>query len=308
MRARIRTTLASLGRATRALLPWGSIVAGAVISSFGYASLVMPNDMLEGGVLGLGFLAKRLFGLPAGTTAMLLSIAVFAVGLKVLGRGFGAKTVVGVTVASLSLDFFTEVLAIQPLTTDPILAAFYGGALCGLGLALVYACGGATGGSDALAQIVLKLWQLPVGRTLLVVDALVLGAAILSYGPERVMYSMLMIFVEIKVIDLILVGAKASQRVLIVSARHDEIKRRILHELDRGVTTYDAHGGFTGQSREVIATIGPRRTLPALRRLVNEVDPEAFMIVQDVRQVFGRGFDALPPPQAIRATIGRKAS
>jgi uncharacterized membrane-anchored protein YitT (DUF2179 family) len=308
MRVLVHSTAHHLSRLARALLPWVSIVAGGVISSYGYAALIMPNGMLEGGVLGLGFLARRLFGLPAGTTAMVLSLVVFAAGLKILGRGFGLRTVVGVAVASLSLDLFTEVLAVQPLTDDPILAAFYGGAICGLGLAMVYAWGAATGGSDALAQIVLKLWQVPVGRTLLVVDAAVLGAAIFVYGPEKVMVSMLMIFVEIKVIDLILVGAKASQRVLIVSRRHDEIRARILNELGRGVTTYDAHGGYSGEPREVIATVAPRRTLPALRRLVNEVDPDAFMVVQDVRQVFGRGFDALPPPAPISATLGRKAS
>ncbi len=300
-------TIRGLALAFRRTLPWMSVVTGAVISSYGYAALVMPNDMLEGGVLGLGFLARRLFGLPAGSTAMVLSIVVFAVGIKVLGRGFGLRTVVGVTVASLSLDLFTEVLAVPPLTDDPILAAFYGGAICGLVLAMVYAWGAATGGSDALAQIVLKLFQVPVGRTLLVVDAAVLGLALLSYGPEQVMVSMLMIFVEIKVIDLILVGAKASQRVLIVSRNHDAIRARILRELNRGVTTYSAHGGYSGEAREVIATVAPRRGLPALRRLVNEVDPEAFMVVQDVRQVFGRGFDALPPPKPLREAVGRRA-
>ena len=306
MRVLVRSSILGLRRAARALLPWVSVVTGAVISSYGYAALVIPNDMLEGGVLGLGFLARRLFGLPAGTTAMAISVVVFLVGLKVLGRSFGLRTVVGVTVASLSLDLFTEVLQVQPLTTDPILAAFYGGAICGLGLAMVYAWGAATGGSDALAQIVLKLMQVPIGRTLLVADAVVLGLAIFSYGPERVMYSMLMIFVELKLIDLILVGAKASQRVLIVSKRHGEIQHRILRDLHRGVTTYDAHGGFSGEPREVIATIASRRSLPALRRLVNEVDPDAFMVVQDVRQVFGRGFDALPPPEPLRVA-SRKA-
>jgi len=308
MRVLFRSSVHTLSRLARVLLPWASIVTGAVISSYGYAALIMPNDMLEGGVLGLGFLARRLFGLPAGGTAMVLSLVVFAAGLKVLGRGFGLRTLVGVTVASLSLDLFTEVLEVQPLTTDPILAAFYGGAICGLGLAMVYAWSAATGGSDALAQIVLKLAQVPVGRTLLVVDVVVMGLAIFSYGPERVMYSMLMIFVEIKVIDLILVGAKASQRVLIMSEQHEEIRARILEDLHRGVTTYDAHGGYSGEGRQVIATIAPRRTLPALRRLVNEVDPEAFMVVQDVRQVFGRGFDALPPPVPLREAMARKAS
>ncbi len=307
MRVLFRSAFRASSRVARGSLPWLSVVAGAVISSYGYAALVMPNDMLEGGVLGLGFLARRLFGLPAGTTSLVISLVVFVVGVKVLGRSFGLRTVVGVAVASASLDFFTEVLQIQPLTTDPILAAFYGGAICGLGLAMVYAWGAATGGSDALAQIVLKLWQVPVGRTLLVVDAVVLGLAIFSYGPERVMYSMLMIFVELKLIDLILVGAKASQRVLIVSRHHAEIKERILRDLRRGVTTYDAHGGFSGEERQVIATVAPRRSLPALRRLVNEVDPDAFMVVQDVRQVFGRGFDALPPPSPL-GVVSRKAS
>lgn len=295
------TRVRELGRrATAVALPWTGIIAGALIAAYGYAALVMPNDLMEGGVTGVGFLVNHLFGLPAGLTGLALTAVAFVVGLKVLGGGFGLKGVVGVVVASLGLDLFHEVLEVAPLTDDPMLGALFGGAVCGLGLGMVYVQGGATGGTDTIAQVLLKLFQTPVSRTLLTVDILVMSAALPFYGAEPILYSLLMVAVEIKVIDLVMRGKHTAQRALIISDHSEALRAPLMAELDRGVTAFPSQGGWSGVQRDVLSVVVSRRQVSTLRRIVAEVDPDAFVVVEDVKMAWGQGFDRLAPPKLRR--------
>ncbi len=292
------TRVRELGRrAAAAALPWTGIIAGALIAAYGYAALIMPNHLMEGGVTGVGFLVHHLFGLPAGLTGLVLTAMAFVFGLKILGRGFGLKGVVGVVVASLGLDLFYEVLEVAPLTDDPVLAAVSGGAMCGLGLGMVYVQGGATGGTDTIAQVLLKLMQTPVSRTLLTVDILVMGAALPVYGAEPILYSLLMVAVEIKVIDLVMRGKHTAQRALIISDHSRALRSRLMEGLDRGVTAFPSQGGWSGVQRDVLSVVVARRQVSTLRQIVAEVDPDAFVVVEDVKMAWGRGFDRLTPPR-----------
>jgi len=286
----------------RVILPWFGIVFGAVLAAWGYAAFIIPNDMLEGGVTGVGILANKLLHMPAGITGLALTAAFFAVGLKVLGKGFGAKTVVAAIVLALSLDLFTVVLKLNPITRDPLLAAFYGGGVCGVGLGLIYLHGAATGGADALAQILRKLLGVEISKTLLVVDVFVLGAALAFFGANQVMYSLLMIFVEVKVIDLILHGKPSNQMVTIISSKAEEIADYVIYDMGRGITVYEAKGGYTGLPRKVLTTIVSRKQMPDLRRKVADIDRKAFVSVTDVDQCYGLGFDRLPRGLRMRAS------
>lgn len=283
-------------RVVRAVAPWVGIVIGGIATAFGYATLIMPNDMLEGGVTGLGMMANRAFGLPAGLSGLALTAIIFVFGVRTLGKVFGVKAILGTLVVSLSMDFFHSVLHLPALTDDKMLAAFYGGALCGGGLGLVYLCGAATGGGDTLAQILRRTLGYPVARTILVIDAVVMGGALLLYGAEQVMYSLLMIFVQTKVIDLVLHGSQANLRLLIVSDRADAIRKVVLHEIGRGLTVFRGRGGFTDTERDVLMTVVGKKQLPQLRRAISETDPHAFVVVEDVHQCYGEGFDRLPLP------------
>jgi len=280
----------------KTIAPWVGIVVGSIAAAYGYAALVMPNNMLEGGVTGIGMMANRVAGLPAGVTGLLLTVGFFVAGIKILGKGFGARTVVATLLVSFGIDFFHSVLKVHALTNDKLLAAFYGGALCGAGLGLVYQAGAATGGADALAQILRKLFGYPIGKTLLVIDAMVLGAAIYFYGAEQVMYSLVMIFIEVKVMDLILHGARANQMITIISVKPNPISDKILNELGRGLTVYRAQGGFTGAPKSVLQTVVARKQVPIIRRLIAEVDRKAFVMVSDVDECYGEGFERLPRP------------
>jgi uncharacterized membrane-anchored protein YitT (DUF2179 family) len=292
-------------RFVHATTPWVVIVTGALITAWGYAAFVLPNDMLEGGVTGLGMIANRVLHLPAGLTALAITSVFFVAGFKILGRGFGARTVVAAVVLALAMDAMTFVFKVKPVTSDPLLASFYGGIVCGVGLAMIYLQGAATGGADAVGQILRKLFGIEISKTLLAIDVAVLGIALLFFGANKVMYSLLMIVVEVKVIDLVLHGKPANQLVTIISSKAPAIADRILYDLGRGLTLYEAKGGYSGLPRMVVSTIISRKQMPLLRKVVAEVDRRAFVTVTDVDQCYGEGFDRLPRGLRMRDSAGQ---
>jgi len=275
--------------------PWVSITIGSVLAAGGYVVFVLPMNMVEGGTTGIGIIAQHLTGLPiVGTTSLIITSAVFVIATKILGKGFGARSIYATILQSVLIDLFL-ILKIKPVTGDMLLAAFYGGAVVGLGLGMIYFAGASTGGSDATGQVLWKLKKIPMGRTLLVVDIVVLGAATLLFvGLERIMYSLIFIFVEIKVIDMVLNGIQASQRVMVVTDEPETIKSAILDKLNRGITLFKGEGGYSGTERYVLTTVLPKKDIPEVRRIIATCDSKAFVIIQDVHQVYGEGFEPLP--------------
>jgi uncharacterized membrane-anchored protein YitT (DUF2179 family) len=275
--------------------PWLMITFGAVISALGYVVFILPLSMIEGGVTGLGIIVQHLTKLPiVGMTSLALTAGVFVIATKKLGKGFGAKSVFATILMNVLIDFFT-IVKIKPVTDDILLAAFYGGAIVGLGLGLIYYAGASTGGADALAQLFWRFRRIPIGRTLLVIDIVVLGAATLIFIPlEKIMYSLIFIYIEIQVIDMVLSGFRASQRVMVVTDCPDEIKEAIFERLGRGLTIFKGEGGYTGEERLMLTTVVPKKDIPEVRRIISHHDPDAFVIIQDIHQVYGEGFERLP--------------
>lgn len=281
------------------LVPWIMITIGAVLAAGGYVIFILPLDMVEGGVTGLGIIAQHLTGLPiVGTTSMAITAVVFVIAAKILGKSFGARSIYAMILMNVLIDLFL-ILKIEQITDKILLAAFYGGGVVGVGLGMIYYFGASTGGSDATAQILWKLKKIPIGRTMIVIDIIVLGAAALIFVPlEQIMYSMIFIFVQIKAIDMVLNGIQTNQRVLMVTDKPDEIKEAIFHRLRRGLTLFVGHGGYTGVERYTLTTVLPRKEVPEVRRIVAENDDKAFVIVQDVHSVYGEGFEPLPLTRA----------
>lgn len=277
------------------LWPWLMITFGSIISALGYVVFILPLSMIEGGVTGIGIIAQNLTGLPiVGSTSLALTAVVFVVATKKLGKGFGAKSIFATILMNVLIDFFT-IIKITPVTNDILLAAFYGGAIVGLGLGLIYYAGASTGGSDGLAQVLWRLHRIPIGRTLLVIDILVLGAATLIFIPlEKIMYSLIFIYIEVQVIDMVINGFRASQRVMVVTDKPDEIKEAIFERLSRGLTIFKGVGGYTGEDRIMLTTVVPRKDIPEIRRIISSHDHDAFVIIHDIHQVYGEGFEHLP--------------
>lgn len=277
------------------LWPWLVIICGAVLSAGGYVVFILPMKMVEGGVTGIGIIAQQLTGLPiVGLTSIVITAFVFFIATRYLGKGFGAKSIFAMVLMNMLIDLFL-IIKIPRLTDDMLLAAFYGGAIVGLGLGLIYFAGGSTGGADALGQILWKTKRIPIGRTLIVIDVIVLGAATIIFIPlEQIMYSLIFIYVEIKVIDMVLNGIRSNQRVMIITNEAEELKMALFNSLGRGLTVFKGLGGYTDTERTMLTMVLPEKNIPEVRRIISHVDPKAFVIIHDVDQVYGEGFEALP--------------
>lgn len=275
--------------------PWVVITIGCVLAAGGYVTFILPMNMVEGGVTGLGIIAQHMTGLPiVGSTSLIITAVVFVFATKILGKGFGAKSIYATILMNVLIDLFL-IFKVSKVTDDMLLAAFYGGAIVGLGLGLVYFSGASTGGADALGQVFWSLKRIPISRTLIAIDVVVLGAATLLFIPlEQVMYSMIFIYIEIKVIDMVLNGIRANQRVMIVTDDPDTMKKAIFDSLRRGLTIFTGHGGYSGTERYMLTTVLPIKDIPKIRRIVSHVDEKAFVIIQDIHQVYGEGFEPLP--------------
>jgi uncharacterized membrane-anchored protein YitT (DUF2179 family) len=274
---------------------WIYITFGSVVSALGYVLFILPMNMVEGGVTGLGIIMKNITGLPiVGVTSLAITAVIFVIAFKILGRSFGAKSVYAAIISNVLIDVFM-LMKLPRITDDILLAAFYGGAIVGFGLGIIYYSGASTGGADATAQILWKLHNRPLGRTLITIDIFVLGLATIVFIPlEQIMYSLIFIFIEIKVIDMVLNGIRANQRILIITNKPKKISDFILTKMNRGLTLFQGVGGFTGEKKMMLTSVVPKKEIPEIRRIISSIDKKAFVIIQDIHQVYGEGFDPLP--------------
>jgi uncharacterized membrane-anchored protein YitT (DUF2179 family) len=300
------------------LTSWLLVTLGTLLSATGYVIFILPLNLFEGGVTGLGIIFAKLLGkifadgrmLPiTGVTSWVLTLMIFAIAIKILGRSFGAKSLYATTLLYFLMDALLWLLqhfgydkSINMIfSTDLLVAAIYGALLIGIGMALVFNEGAATGGGDAFCQIIRKKFHIPIGRTMLVMDSVVLFLGFFTFdsrmvGFKTMMYSFIYIFICTQVLDTVLNGFRANQLVVINTDKPEELKKAIYDYISRGVTEYKAVGGFSGKHRTILETVISKNRVPRLRRLISELDSSAFVIVQNTEQVYGLGFDDLPKP------------
>lgn len=264
------------------------IAFGSFIGSLGLTMFLVPNKVAAGGVSGLATVLHYLFGLPVGWTMLALNIPLFVAGVIFLGKGFGVKTLAGAFLFSV----FTEVTKNFPvLTHDLLLSTVYGGIILGAGLGIVFRARGSTGGSDLAAMLINHFIPIiSIGQGILFVDFFVIALDGVAFNWELAMYSWIALFVSSKVVDLIQEGINYAKAVYIISDEAENISRKILNEMERGVTFLGAKGAYTGESKNVLLCVITRLELTRLKNIVHELDPKAFVIVHDVHEVLGEGF------------------
>ncbi|GHU91428.1 membrane protein [Clostridia bacterium] len=268
------------------------ISAGSAVMAAGIALFLDPHHILPGGLTGVGMILTRVFpNLPLGMTVLALNIPLFVFGWRMLGGGFLTRTIIGTVVSSVFIDVFAMLPAPECGT---LAAGVFGGVLMGIGLGLVFGNGGTTGGTDMLARMMkFKFPSTQMGALVMAVDGVVVLAAVFVFGSlDLAFYAVASIFVSAKVMDMLLYGVNAQWSVMIVTERHEEISREIHTRLDRGTTLLAAEGGFTGQTRRVILCAVRRQQLTSLKGLVKDIDPDAFVIVNNAYDVLGEGFRA----------------
>jgi uncharacterized membrane-anchored protein YitT (DUF2179 family) len=264
-----------------------SIIVGSAIMGFGVNYFNIANHLAEGGITGITILLKYIFNWDPGVVNLILNIPLLILGWKVLGRISLLYTIIGTLCLSLFLSLFSHFRL--PLH-DSLLASLYAGVCVGIGLGIIFRAGGTTGGTDIIARVLNKYKGWSIGRTLFLADALVIAISLIYLDLPSAMYTLVAVFIGARVIDFAQEGAYAAKAVMIISQSNPDIATKIINEMERGATLLTGKGGYTGESKEVLYCVVGRTEIIRLKALVHEVDPFAFVIVNDVHEVLGEGF------------------
>jgi len=265
------------------------IVLGTLITSLAFNLFLIPHKIAPGGLSGIATVIYYVTKgrIPVGATMLVLNVPLFIMGIKELGGGFGLKTLI----STFLLSFFIDLVKVPSMTHEPILASIYGGVVMGIGLGIVFRGNATTGGTDLFAKIIHKHFRfVGVSWVLFVVDSLVVLTAAIVFSPTLALYALVSLYLASKLIDLILEGAHSAKAFMIISDHSKEIADRIMKELDRGVTLLHGKGAYTMQEKDVIMCVINRLETIKLKEIINEIDPRAFVLVADVREVMGEGF------------------
>ena len=266
------------------------VILGAAIFAAGIQFFYRPAELVSGGVTGIAMIINYLTGAPIGVMMVVLNVPLFLIALRHYGWRFLAGSLLGLLASSAFIDLFS--LAPVRITTEPLLAAIYGGIIDGLGLGLVFSTGNTTGGTDVVAKLIRgRFPYINFGTMILTLDALIIAAYALIFRKyDSAMYTVIAVYVATRVIDLVLYGASQSKLCHIISERSNEIKAAIVEKLDRGVTVLQGKGAFSGQDKQILLCVVKQQQIVQIKRLVKGIDTRAFVIVTDTRDVFGEGF------------------
>ena len=275
------------------LSDWLYYVIGCVLYAVGVDMFITPNQLVPGGVTGISILINHVLPIfPVGAGIFVINIPLLVLAWIYLGHSFTLRTTAITALVSVIIDLINPFVI--PYTADPLLAALFGGVLTGLGLSLVFLRGATTGGTEIVARFLEKKYpHISFGRFMLLVDGIIIAISIPVFGRlESAMYAAVLVFVSSLVVDELIGGARRTRTVLIVSAIEKDIARELTVRSERGVTVLNATGAYTGNERRVLmCAVRPSEVYP-LQRLVGELDPDAFIIVLNIDQVMGDGFQS----------------
>ncbi len=285
------------------------ITFGAAITALAINIFLVPYKIAPGGLSGLATVIFYLSGgkLPVGTTMLVINIPLFFMGYKFIGRHFFVRTLYGTIVLSVIIDLTENYMAElakkllvneagSATTPDILLYSIIGGFLSGIGLGLVLKMEATTGGTELAAKLLNRpVKNLTIGQILLAIDALIIAFAIVAFNSVLIgLYSLVSLFITTKVIDAMVEGVDYARAVLIISGKQEEIAVKIIREMDRGVTELKGRGVYSGKDKNVLLCVLSRSEIPHLKEIVHSLDMNAFMILADVREVLGEGFNGVP--------------
>ena len=269
------------------LLSYIYVLVGASIIAVSFNVLLLPNEIASGGVSGISTILHGLFGWEPAYVQWSLNIPLFIAGIIFLGYQYGIKTLIG-TIFVPFVVFLTKDL--EPWTLNPMLAALFGGIGIGLGIGIVFRGNASTGGTDLAAQIISKYTGISLGKSVALIDGLIVITASIVFDIEKGLFALIGLFLTSKTIDLVQVGWSRSKMVLIITNEEEKVKRAILEQIDRGLTKLKAYGGYTDQERNTIMVVVDQSEFTGLKQAVRNIDPNAFVIVVDASEVLGQGF------------------
>lgn len=293
------------------------ITIGLLCYALGWDVFLIPNNMVGGGVTGISAVLLYAFNIPVSYSFFVINLVLLLIALKVLGKGFGVKTVYAIVVTSLFLEMIPKYLPdvfIQEIaiSNGKLLCAIFGGVVSGLGIGLCFSQGGSTGGTDIVALMITKYKNISAGRIILIIDIFIIASSFLLPAKEildsagnvvgveslgmrfaTVLYGYILITACSYTIDLFVSGTKQSLQVFIFSKKYGEIADAIISDIGRGVTLIDAQGWYTKQESKIVMVVVRKTDINMIYKIIKSVDKDAFMSVGSVTGVYGKGFDQI---------------
>ncbi len=298
----VKLTGKALARAIREYI---IITVGLFTYAFAWVAVILPADIVGGGVSGAAVLIYHATGGEAGGIPLAVSILVLngillVIASFIIGFRFSTKTIYGVIVLSFAMGFLQQLIPVDllGLAQDKLLSGILGGALSGIGISVCFSQGGSTGGTDIIAMIINKYRSVSYGRVLMTCDFLVIGLSyFIGNGISTVIYSYVLVAVAGYTVDTIVAGNKQSSQLFIISKHYDRIAERIVGDAHRGVTLLDGQGWYSKQPMKIVLVVCRKNETSTIFRIIKDCDPDAFITVGSVMGVYGLGFDQLKTPR-----------
>lgn len=280
MKPRIRTRMIKL-----AMVVFGNLLYALSVTLF-----ILPSNVISCGTTGIGLVLEHLWNVPISGFVLVFNVIMLALGWLVLGKGFAMTTELSSLLYPVFLEICQQLLGDGGVTENMLLNTLFGGMGLGASLGIVMRAGASTGGMDIPPLILKKLFSIPVSATLWIFDFLIMLAQMSFHTPEDLLYGIVMILTISIVLNKVTMLGTSRTEIKIVSQKSEEIRQGILSQVDRGVTLLHGEGGYLGKPTEVILSIVSNHELPKITALAREIDPDCFMIVSRVTEVWGRGF------------------
>lgn len=276
-----------LTQRTKSILAILAIAIGAVASAYGVQGFIVPSGLGGGGVGGIALLLYYTLRLPIGLMTFLLNIPLFVLGWREVNKQFVFKTIWGLIIYSIALDLFKGIHSVA--MNDIFLGALYGGVISGISSSLIFHFGGSLGGTDIVSKVIQRKYGVPIGTSALAINGVIIIISWAILGPKAALYTLVTMFVYGRVLDLIQNGVP-SKAITIISDESEALVDRIMVDLGRGATFLHGRGAYSNEPKNVIICVVSLPEIGRLKQAVREIDPFAFMIVQNAGEVLGRGF------------------
>jgi uncharacterized membrane-anchored protein YitT (DUF2179 family) len=267
-----------------------TVLAGNTVYALAVSMFILPNGLITGGTTGLALVAHAKLGIPIALFIGFFNIIMFVAGAFVLGKAFALTTMISTFYYPFILGVFENLSGNMVITQDRMLATVFSGLLIGAGIGMVIRAGASTGGMDIPPLILNKKWNLSISQTMSVFDCLILFSQMIFSSMEQILYGILLVLLYTMVLDKVLMTGRNQMQVKVISKKYDQISQEIQRRMDRGTTLLASEGGHLRESSFAVLTVISGRQLPKLNELVLEIDPHAFMIINQVTEVRGRGF------------------
>lgn len=266
------------------------VLLGNTIYSAGIAAFILPTGMITGGTTGLGLIVNHFYGVPIELFAAVFNIIMFILAIFILGKTFALTSMISTFYFPFILGVFQKIEVLQNLTDDLMLCTIFAGITIGIGIGMVIKAGASTGGMDIPPLIMNKKFGLPISVGLYVFDFAILIGQMLFRDREKILYGILLVIIYTVLVDKVLLMGKSQMQVKVMSEKYREINDMIHQKLDRGTTLYKTESGYLHNDGFAVMTVVSNRELPKLNQLIMEIDDKAFMVINQVSEVKGRGF------------------